>query len=134
MSAEVCQKSPESDLLAQGPNRSMDSVVAEKIEVGLLTGGSDRPYVFGLAMALAAKGICLDVIGSDIVDRPELHAPPLLNFLNLRGNLEGQASVKEKAARVLTYYARLIRYAAIAKPKIFHILWKIVFKRSIERC
>jgi len=29
---------------------------------------------------------------------------------------------------VLVYYARLIRYAAIAKPKIFHILWNNKFE------
>ena len=34
------------------------------VEVGVLTGGFDRPYVFGLTMALAAKGVPLDVIGS----------------------------------------------------------------------
>ena len=30
--------------------------------------------------------------------------------------------------RVLTYYARLIRYAAMARPKIFHILWNNRFQ------
>jgi hypothetical protein len=29
--------------------------------------------------------------------------------------------------RVLTYYVRLIRYAATAKPRIFHILWNNKF-------
>src|SRR5271167_2775764 len=29
------------------------------IEIGLLTGCKDRPYAFGLAMALAAKGVSL---------------------------------------------------------------------------
>jgi glycosyltransferase involved in cell wall biosynthesis len=99
-----------------------------EIEVGLLTGGFDRPYVFGLAMALASKGVCLDVIGSDEVDRPELHAPPKLNFLNLRGNQRPQVSLRKKVARVLIYYVRLIRYTSIAKPKIFHILWNNKFQ------
>ena len=99
-----------------------------EIEVGLLTGGYDRPYVFGLATALEAKGVYLDVIGGNDVDRPELHSPPRLNFLNLRGDQQPQASLRKKIVRVLVYYARLIRYTAIAKPRIFHILWNNKFR------
>jgi glycosyltransferase involved in cell wall biosynthesis len=105
-----------------------------EIKVGLLTGGIDRPYVFGLAMALASRGVSLDVIGSDLVDRPELHAPPRLNFLNLRGNQRANVSLKEKVVRILTYYARLIRYAWVAKPRVFHILWDnkfLLFDRTV---
>jgi glycosyltransferase involved in cell wall biosynthesis len=104
------------------------------IEVGLLTGGSDRPYVFGLATALAAKGVHLDVIGSDAVYRPELDAPPQLTFLNLRGDQQGQASLGRKVGRILKYYARLMRYAWTAKPKVFHILWNnkfLFFDRTV---
>jgi glycosyltransferase involved in cell wall biosynthesis len=98
------------------------------VKVGLLTGGIDRPYVFGLAMALASRGVSLDVIGSDLVDRPALHAPPRLNFLNLRGDQRPNVSLKEKVVRVLIYYARLIRYAWVAKPRVFHILWENKFQ------
>jgi glycosyltransferase involved in cell wall biosynthesis len=97
------------------------------IEVGLLTGGFDRPYVFGLAMALKAQGICLEVVGGDDVDRPELHAAPQLKFLNLRGNQDAHASLREKIIRVLVYYVRLIRYASNVKPGLFHILWNNKF-------
>ena len=38
-----------------------------EIEVGLLTGGSDKPYAFGLAMAIVSKGVHLDIVGSDEV-------------------------------------------------------------------
>ncbi|MGC2171708.1 MAG: glycosyltransferase family 4 protein [Candidatus Sulfotelmatobacter sp.] len=99
-----------------------------EIKIGLLTGGIDRPYVFGLAMALASRGVHLDVIGSDLVDRPELHAPPRLIFLNLRGDMRPNVSVKKKIGRVLIYYARLIRYAWFAKPRVFHILWDNKFR------
>jgi D-inositol-3-phosphate glycosyltransferase len=99
-----------------------------EVKVGLLTGGIDRPYVFGLAMALASRGVSLDVIGSDLVDRPELHAPPQLNFLNLRGDLRSNVSHRKKVARVLIYYARLIHYAWVAKPRVFHILWDNKFQ------
>jgi len=101
---------------------------APNLNVGLLTGGFDRPYVFGLATALASQGVCLEVIGGDEVDRPELHVPPRLKFLNLRGSGQPGDSLREKAARLLIYYLRLIRYAAVAEPKIFHILWNNKFQ------
>src|SRR6266576_2517869 len=55
------------------------------IEIGLLTGCQDRPYAFGLAMALIAKGVHVDEIGSDGEDSPELQVTPNLRFLNFRG-------------------------------------------------
>lgn len=95
----------------------------QDIEVALLTGGGDRPYAFGLGRELIAKGIGLDIIGSDDLDCPEFHASPRVNFLNLRGDQRSDVSVTRKVIRVSKYYARLIGYAATAKPKIFHILW-----------
>jgi glycosyltransferase involved in cell wall biosynthesis len=98
-------------------------------EVALLTGGGDRPYAIGLAKALIAKGVYLDFIGSDELDSPELRrASPKLNFLNFRGNQAEDATLRSKISRVFTYYARLIRYASGAKPKIFHILWNNKFE------
>lgn len=94
-----------------------------KSEVALLTGGGDRPYALGLAMALIAKGVSLDFIGSDDLDSLELRVSPKLTFLNLRGNQIEDASLARKVSRVLIYYARLIHYASGAKPKVFHILW-----------
>ncbi len=94
-----------------------------EIEVGLLTGGQDRPYAFGLAMALVTKGVCLDVVGSDEIDSPELHQTFNLRFLNLKRNWRPNAGAATKALGLLIYYARLIRYAAAADAKIFHILW-----------
>lgn len=99
-----------------------------KIEVGLLTGGGDKPYAFGLAMALVSRGVSLDFIGSDEVDSPELHRSPNLKFLNLRGNQAQDANLAAKIRRVLIYYVRLIRYAYSARPKIFHILWNNKFQ------
>jgi len=116
------------DNKVRSPRGRKEPFVQPEIEVGLLTGGFDRPYVFGLAKALEAKGVCLDVVGGDDVDRPELHAPPRLNFLNLRGDQQPQASLRKKIARVLIYYARLVHYASIAKPRIFHILWNNKFQ------
>ncbi len=93
------------------------------VAVTLLTGGGDKPYAFGLATELIAKGACLDVIGSDELDCPEFHGKRGVNFFNLRGDQRPDVSVLRKVFRVSTYYAKLIRYAATAKPRIFHILW-----------
>jgi len=98
------------------------------IQVGLLTGGNDRPYALGLASALISQGIYTDFIGSDELDAPELHSTPLMNFLNLRGDQTEQVNVKGKIIRLLVYYGRLICYAALSRPKIFHILWNNKFE------
>jgi glycosyltransferase involved in cell wall biosynthesis len=94
-----------------------------ELNAALLTGGFDRPYAYGLAMALISKSVCLDVIGSDEVDSPEMHTSPKLRFLNLWPAQRKKATRAARMSRVLTHYARLIRYAAGAKPRVFHILW-----------
>jgi hypothetical protein len=53
------------------------------IDAALLTGGVDRPYAYGLAMALLSKNVRLDVFGSDVVDSPEMHRSPNLRLYNL---------------------------------------------------
>ncbi len=103
-----------------------------EIEVGLLTGGGDKPYAYGLAMALASRGVGIDFIGSDELDSPELRRLPNLRFLNLRGSQRQEATPPSKVKRILVYYARLIRYGFAAKPKIFHILWNNKFQ-TIDR-
>ncbi|MGB2712543.1 MAG: glycosyltransferase family 4 protein [Vicinamibacterales bacterium] len=96
--------------------------------VALLTGGVDRPYAFGLAMALAAKGLRLDFIGSDDLDRPEIRSVPEVRFLNLRGDQRYSAPATTKIRRVLSYYARLLRYGWAAETPVFHILWNNKFE------
>lgn len=105
---------------------------ADGIDVALLTGGGDRPYAFGLATALISKGACLDLIGSDELDSLKFHGRQGVNFLNLRGNQRPDASFLKKMSRVFGYYVQLIRYAATARPKIFHILWNNKFE-SFDR-
>jgi D-inositol-3-phosphate glycosyltransferase len=98
------------------------------IEIGLLTGCQDRPYAFGLAMALISKGVHLDIVGSDEIDSPELHTTPNLRFLNFRGSQRSHANFAEKLSKLLVYYAKLIRYAARSKPETLHILWNNKFE------
>ena len=105
----------------------MESSADSQIAVALLTGGGDRPYAYGLATELMAKGVRLDLIGSDDLDCPEFHHKPGIRFLNLRGDQRPDAGLTRKAARVSKFYAKLIHYAATAEPKIFHILWNNKF-------
>lgn len=98
------------------------------MEICLFTGGRDRPYAFGLVKALMAEGFCLHVVGGDELDVPEIQANSNLKFLDFHGNSRPDSSHLRKALRVLFYYARLIPYAAVAKPKIFHILWNGKFE------
>jgi len=98
------------------------------LRVSLLTGGGDKPYALGMAAALTSVGMHVDFIGSDDLNLPELLNDPLVNFLNLRGDQRPEASRMAKALRVLSYYVRLIRYAATARPKLFHILWNNKFQ------
>ncbi len=99
-----------------------------KYHVTVLTGGDDRPYVLGLAEAFTSGGVTLDVIGSDDLSLPELLNNRRINFLNLRGDQHPNTSLARKITRVLTYYARLVIYAAKARPQIFHILWNNKFE------
>ena len=99
-----------------------------ELSVSLLTGGSDRPYVYGLTNALSSIGVTVDLIGSDELDEPYLRSRPGVNFLNLRGDQRPNADLIAKIYRILAYYSRLIRYAATAKPRIFHILWNNKFE------
>jgi glycosyltransferase involved in cell wall biosynthesis len=94
----------------------------------LLTGGIDKPYVFGLATSLMSKGVNLDLIGSDLVDCPDFHGRPGVNFLNLRGSHRPETGVATRLFYVLIYYSRLVHYAATAQPAIFHILWNNKFE------
>jgi D-inositol-3-phosphate glycosyltransferase len=99
-----------------------------KCNVALLTGGGDKPYALGLAAALTSAEVSLDLIGSDELNVPEVRDNSRVNFLNLRGDQSPKVSRVAKMLRVLSYYGRLIRYAAAAEPKIFHILWNNKFE------
>ena len=106
----------------------MDGTERTCFRVALLTGGGDKPYALGLATALAASGLQIDFIGSDDLEVPELLSNSSVNFLNLRGDQRTDAALMSKMWRVMAYYWRLIRYAAVAQPRIFHILWNNKFK------
>jgi D-inositol-3-phosphate glycosyltransferase len=110
-----------------GPPHLTASDKAPEIAVALLTGGRDKPYAFGMATELIAKGATLDVIGGDDLDCPEFRGKPGVRFLNLRGDQRSDVGFLPKTFRVLAHYGRLIRYAAKAEPRVFHILWNNKF-------
>jgi len=101
---------------------SATDIGSSEISVALLTGGTDRHYAFGLAMALVAIGVRLEIIGSDMVDSPEMHDTQGLTFLNLQGSMQ-PASLRAKVARLLRFYGLLARYIWSAQPPVVHILW-----------
>jgi hypothetical protein len=91
--SSIAEKSPITGAKVQ-KQPALDSSLA--LEIGLLTGCQDRPYAFGLAMALVSKGVGVDIIGSDDIDSPELHVMRNLRFLNLRGNQQESTNFAEK--------------------------------------
>ena len=98
------------------------------LRVSLLTGGGDKPYALGMTTALTSHGVLVDFIGSDELTVSELLNNPRVNFLNLRGSQWSKANPIAKVLRVLKYYGKLIRYAAKAEPRLFHILWNNKFQ------
>jgi D-inositol-3-phosphate glycosyltransferase len=110
------------------PRRPKAGQPSAECNVALLTGGDDRPYALGMASTLVAQGITTDFIGSDKLDAPELHRAPLIAFLNLRGDQSEDAPLRRKVARIVAYYARLAKYAARSRARIFHILWNNKFE------
>src|SRR5439155_11224811 len=96
--------------------------------IAFRTGGGDKPYAIGMAAALTATGLTVDFIGSDDLSVPELFNNPRVKFLNLRGDQSSEAGLPAKVLRILSYYAKLILYAATAQPKLFHLLWNNKFE------
>jgi D-inositol-3-phosphate glycosyltransferase len=101
---------------------------SDAVEIALLTGCQDRPYAFGLTMALVSRGVHVDVIGGDGEDSPEFHTTRNLRFLNFRGSQDQKLSFSKKLSHLLRYYARLMGYGLHRQPKILHILWNNKFE------
>ncbi|MDH5670047.1 MAG: glycosyltransferase family 4 protein, partial [Nitrospira sp.] len=98
------------------------------LKVALLTAGRDHPYAFGMATALMAKGLALDIIGGDDLDSPQWHDTPSVRFLNFRGDISERVGLPKKVMRILDYYVRLLWYAFTSRADVFHILWNNKFE------
>src|SRR5579862_3396928 len=98
------------------------------VHIALLTAGYDKPYAVPLSTALAQYGVRIDFIGSDTLNCRELTRTSGVTFLNLRGDRREDVAAARKALRLLAYYARLMRYVAMAQPRILHVLWNNRFE------
>jgi len=94
------------------------------MKVTLLTGGdASTHYVLALLSGLVSAGIKVDLIGSDATKDTQIIKNKNVVFYNLRGDQNPDAPIKEKIARVLKYYFKLVKYAYEAESKLFHIQW-----------
>jgi glycosyltransferase involved in cell wall biosynthesis len=116
-------ENPMPTLIDAIPHKAASKATATQLAVALLTGGVDRHYAYGLAIALNADHMQIDVIGNDAVDSPEMHSTPGLTFFNLWPPRAATPTRSAKVRRILRHYWALARYAATARPRIFHILW-----------
>src|ERR1051325_1154538 len=119
----VTASHPVLDRIGQEKLNSSLQPVKNPYSVAVLTGGFDRPYLFGLAMALNAKGVQLEIIGGAEVDSPEMHTMPGIRFLDMYGDPRNSTGRFIRIWRVLRFYLKIFAYTLTAKPKIFHLLW-----------
>jgi D-inositol-3-phosphate glycosyltransferase len=106
---------------------NMVTPVKSKYSVAVLTGGFDRPYLFGLAMALNGNGVDLEIIGGAEVDSSEMHHTAGIQFLDMYGDPRKSTGPLSRVWRVLRFYLKIFRYTLTAKSKIFHLLWNNKF-------
>ena len=97
--------------------------ISPRADIALLTGGGDRPYVFGLRNALLEQGLTVDVVGADVLFAPELVSTPGLRFLNFQESWPPEGPLLHRLLRVLYFYAKLLWYVAATAPPVLHILW-----------
>jgi D-inositol-3-phosphate glycosyltransferase len=93
------------------------------VKVALLTGGKDPHYARGLLRELAATGVQVALIGSEELAGCEGAGTGRVEFHDLIGSQDPGDGLMAKAWRVLSYYARLVVFAARTDAKLFHVLW-----------
>jgi glycosyltransferase involved in cell wall biosynthesis len=108
--------------------KEVTSAALPVIDMALLTGCQDRHYAFGLATALVAHRVHVEIIGGDEIDSPELHVTANLRFMNFRTGRSDDANIAQKLWKLIVYYAKLIWYTARSRPPILHILWNNKFE------
>jgi len=93
------------------------------VKVALLTGGKDPHYARGLVRKLAERGVRIALVGHDeLADIADVGNVPV-DFHNLAGSLAPDDGPLAKVWRVLSYYGRLLAFAARTDAGLFHILW-----------
>ena len=109
---------------AESPGGEVEPALA----VALVTGGIDRPYAFGLTLALAARGVRVDLMGNAELDGPEIRSLPTVAFRNLYGDIRQRTGLAKKVMRTLAVYAEMLRYPVTSRTRILHILWNYKFQ------
>jgi len=97
-------------------------------KVSILTGGGDMHYAIPLSVALAHRGLDVEVIGSTQFLASKEFKDADLRFVNAHGDMDSGKPLHSKVLRVLREYVRLIRYVARTDSPILHILWHNKFK------
>jgi D-inositol-3-phosphate glycosyltransferase len=93
------------------------------VKVALLTGGKDAHYARGLVRELAERGVRVALVGNDeLADAGDV-SNVQVDFHNLVGNLDPHDGLLAKVCRVVSYYGRLLAFAARTDARLFHILW-----------
>ncbi len=93
------------------------------MKVALLTGGKDPHYARGLVRRLAERGVRVALVGNDELAGDASVGNGLVDFHNLVGSLDPSDGRLAKVWRVVSYYARLVVFAARTDGRLFHILW-----------
>src|SRR2546426_6739732 len=93
------------------------------MKVALLTGGKDPHYARGLTRELTARGMHVALIGNEELARCEDVGSGTVELHNLIGSQDPNDGLLAKGWRLLSYYARLLVFAARMDAKLFHVLW-----------
>lgn len=101
----------------------MNSPDRSKLKISLLTGGKDIHYAMGLLSGLVPKDLLIEFIGNDSWKDAHVLKNKKIIYCNLRGDQSEIAPLREKVARVLKYYFKLMKYATETDSRLFHIQW-----------
>jgi glycosyltransferase involved in cell wall biosynthesis len=95
--------------------------------VALITGGIDRHYACAIGKALASAGVSLDVVGNAEMDSCGMRSLGNVRLIALYAMPRPGQDIFRKLFSCFAVYLRMIRYAAGASPRTFHILWNYKF-------
>jgi glycosyltransferase involved in cell wall biosynthesis len=98
------------------------------VRVSILNSGGQTHYLYGLVTGLAhVPGLQIEVVDSDkSVGLFDDYGN--VTHVNLRGSQNPRASLGDKTLRLLTYYWKLVRYAATTRSEVLHIQWQNRFQ------
>jgi glycosyltransferase involved in cell wall biosynthesis len=93
----------------------------QAVSVAVIPNGFQVPYIVELVRGLSSTGVRIDFLGSNLYEC--LRDVPGVNFFNMRGAHDHNASWADKVWRNLQYYARIFSYVRRTQVRIFHVQW-----------